>query len=111
MIEKKEISFLWTLAFLLMLLASSYGLFSKPSGDFSIGLSDKILHFLMFLLLSYFLIKSNNYFKISFVFIILYASISELIQFFLIYREGDLVDLFFNYLGIGVIFTKNFFLT
>ena len=47
MIEKKEISFLWTFAFLLMLLISSYGLFSKPSGDFSIGLSDKILHFLI----------------------------------------------------------------
>jgi VanZ family protein len=62
-------------------------------------------------LLSYFLIKSNNYFKISFIFIILYASISELIQFFLIYRDGDLVDLFFNYLGIGVIFIKKFFLT
>ena len=46
-----------------------------------------------------------------FIFIILYASISELIQFFLIYRDGDLVDLFFNYLGIGVIFIKKFFLT
>ena len=64
------------------------------------------MHFFLFLTLSYLLAKSNDNFKFSLIFITFYAFSSEIMQWFLPYREGDLIDLFFNLIGISVIFWK-----
>ena len=96
--------------FLIAFAISCFGLFSISQQESQINLNDKFLHFLMFLILSYLLTKSNNFYKFSLFFILSFASLSELIQFFLPLREGDLIDLFFNLLGIGVIYSKKFFL-
>tara|TARA_B100000242_G_scaffold143519_1_gene102178 strand:+ start:620 stop:964 length:345 start_codon:yes stop_codon:yes gene_type:complete len=104
--KKIRFSYLWTCIFVVALLMSSYALFSQPREESSINLPDKAMHFFLFLTLSYLLAKSNDYFKFSLIFIIFYAFSSEIIQWFLPYREGDLIDLFFNLLGISVVFWK-----
>ena len=104
MTKKIRFSYLWTCIFVVALLMSSYALFSQPREESSINLPDKAMHFFLFLTLSYLLAKSNDYFKFSLIFIIFYAFSSEIIQWFLPYREGDLIDLFFNLLGISVVF-------
>ena len=95
--------------FLIAFAISCFGLFSTPQEESQINLPDKVLHFLMFLILSYLLTKSNNFHKFSLIFILSFASFSELMQFFLPLREGDLIDLVFNFLGIGAIYSKKFF--
>ena len=107
--KRIEFSYFWTSIFIVVLLISSYALFSQPSGGSLINLPDKAMHFFLFLTLSFLLNKSNNYLKTSLFFIILYAVLSEIIQWFLPYREGDFIDLFFNLLGILVIFWKKIF--
>ena len=109
LIEKVKFSYLWTSIFLVVLSISSYALFSEPREEPSINLPDKAMHFFLFLTLSFLLNKSNDYFKISLIFIISYAVLSEIIQWFLPYREGDFIDFFFNLLGILVIFRKKIF--
>ena len=96
MTKKIRFSYLWTCIFVVALLMSSYALFSQPREESSINLPDKAMHFFL----------SNDYFKFSLIFIIFYAFSSEIIQWFLPYREGDLIDLFFNLLGISVVFWK-----
>ena len=109
LIKRIEFSYFWTSIFIIVLLISSYALFSQPSGGSLINLPDKAMHFFLFLTLSFLLNKSNDYFKTSLFFIIFYAVLSEIIQWFLPYREGDFIDLFFNLLGILVIFWKKIF--
>ena len=111
MIKKRDFSYFWTYLFLIAFAISCFGLFSSPREESQINLPDKFLHFLIFLMLSYLLTKSNNFHKFSLIFILSFASLSELIQFFLPLREGDLIDLFFNFLGIGVIYSKKIFFT
>tara|TARA_B100000886_G_scaffold201202_1_gene138900 strand:+ start:32 stop:412 length:381 start_codon:yes stop_codon:yes gene_type:complete len=111
LIKTRDFSYFWTYLFLIAFAISCFGLFSTPQQEPQINLPDKFLHFLMFLILSYLLTKSNNFHKFSLIFILSFASLSELIQFFLPLREGDLIDLFFNLLGIGVIYGKKFFST
>jgi len=111
LIKTRNFSYFWTYLFLIAFAISCFGLFSTPQQESQINLPDKFLHFLMFLILSYLLTKSNNFHKFSLFFILSFASLSELIQFFLPLREGDLIDLFFNFLGIGVIYSKKFFFT
>jgi VanZ family protein len=110
LIKKIEFFNIWGFLFLLAFSISSYGLFSEPEGEQFINLPDKIAHFIMFLILSFLLIKSNKYVEFSLFFIIFYAILSEIIQYYLPYREFDLIDLFFNFLGIGAIFIKIFLL-
>ena len=109
MIKTREFSYLWTYLFLIAFAISCFGLFSSPQEESQINLPDKFMHFLMFLMLSYLLIKSNNFRKFSLFFILAFAILSELIQFFLPLREGSLIDILFNFLGIGVIYSKKFF--
>tara|TARA_B100001287_G_scaffold248494_1_gene227737 strand:+ start:149 stop:475 length:327 start_codon:yes stop_codon:yes gene_type:complete len=89
----------WRILFCLTFALVSYGLFSEPSSESGFEIPDYLLHFSAFFLLSFFLTKSSNFF-IALVLIGLYAPITEIIQFFLPYRDATLLDLFFNYLGI-----------
>ena len=102
-------SWFWGSQFLLVIFLVSYGLFSVPSGESSLNISDKILHFLAFLVLS---LTLYNAFKNIFLLFILffYAVISEVIQYYLPYREMELMDVISNFLGIFVFLFSIFFL-
>ena len=95
--------------FLISIFLVSYGLFNVPSGETSLNISDKILHFLAFLVLS---LTLYNAFKNIFLLFILffYAVISEFIQYYLPYREMELMDVMSNFLGIFVFYFLFFFL-
>ena len=88
--------------------SSSYGLFSVPSEESSLNIPDKSLHFSAFLVLSITLYKTfKNIFLLFILFF--YAVISELIQFYLPYREMEFTDILFNFLGIFVFLIAIFF--
>ena len=89
----------WRIIFCFSLAIVSYGLFSQPSSETSLGFPDYLLHFSAFFLLSFLLTKASNIF-LAFILIGLYAPITEIIQFFLPYRNASLSDLIFDYLGI-----------
>ena len=71
--KRIEFSYFWTSIFIIVLLISSYALFSEPSGGSLINLPDKAMHFFLFLTLSFLLNKSNDYFKTSLFFIIFWS--------------------------------------
>ena len=105
----KYFSWFWGFQFLSAMLLVSYGLFSVPSEESSLNIPDKILHFSAFLVLSISLYKTfRNIFLLFILFF--YAAISELIQFYLPYREMELTDILFNFLGIFVFLIAIFFL-
>ena len=89
----------WRILFCFTLALVSYGLFSEPGSESIFKIPDYLLHFSAFFLLSFFLTKATNFFIAS-ILISFYAPITEIIQFFLPYRDATLSDLFFNYLGI-----------
>ena len=89
----------WRILFCFTLALVSYGLFSEPGSESSFKIPDYLLHFSAFFLLSFFLTKATNFFIAS-ILISFYAPITEIIQFFLPYRDGTFFDLFFDYLGI-----------
>ena len=89
----------WRILFCFSLAFVSYGLFSEPDSESNLLIPDYLLHFSAFFLLSFFLTKATNFFIAS-ILIGFYAPITEIIQFFLPYRDGTFFDLFFNYLGI-----------
>ena len=93
----------WRILFCFTLALVSYGLFSEPGTESSFKIPDYLLHFSAFFLLSLFLTKATNFFIAS-IFISFYAPITEIIQFFLPYRDGTFFDLFFDYLGIFLTF-------
>ena len=105
----KSFSWFWGAQFLIAIFLVSYGLFKVPSGETSLNISDKILHFLAFLVLS---LTLYNAFKNIFLLFILffYAVISEFIQYYLPYREMELMDVMSNFLGIFVFLFSIFFL-
>ena len=89
----------WQIIFCFSLGIVSYGLFSEPSSETSLSFPDYLLHFSAFFLLSFFLTKASNIFFAS-ILIGFYAPITEIIQFYLPYRNASLSDLFFDFLGI-----------
>ncbi len=96
---KNKFSLIWTIIFLFLFSLISYGLFSHPTEDFESFLYDEVSHYLAFLILTYTIYKSTG--SVSWIFLILvYGLISEIIQFYLPYRDFQLNDLFFNYFGI-----------
>ena len=105
----KSFSWFRGVQFLIAIFLVSYGLFIVPSGEISLNISDKILHFLAFLVLS---LTLYNAFKNIFLLFILffYAVISEVIQYYLPYREMELMDVISNFLGIFVFLFFIFFL-
>ena len=105
----KYFSWFWGCQFLLTFFLVSYGLYSFPSEESSLNISDKILHFLAFVVLS--LTLYNTFKNIFFLFVLfIYAVISELIQLFLPYREMELMDILFNFSGVFVFLIVIFFL-
>ncbi len=104
----KYFSWFWGFQFLSATLLVSYGLFSVPSEELSLNIPDKSLHFSAFLVLSITLYKTfKNIFLLFILFF--YAVISELIQFYLPYREMEFTDILFNFLGIFVFLIAIFF--
>ena len=105
----KSFSWFWGAQFLIAIFLVSYGLFSVPSGETFLNIPDKILHFLAFFVLS---LTLYNAFKNIFLLFILffYAVISEFIQYYLPYREMELMDVISNFLGIFVFLFSIFFL-
>jgi len=95
---KNECKFLANII-LFSLALVSYGLLSEPWSESNLRIPDHLLHFSAFFLLSFFLTKATNFFIAS-ILIGFYAPITEIIQFFLPYRDGTFFDLFFDYLGI-----------
>ena len=89
----------WRILFCFSLAFVSYGLFSESGSESNFLIPDYLLHFSAFFLLSFFLTKATNFFIAS-ILIGFYAPITEIIQFFLPYRDGTFFDLFFDYLGI-----------
>ena len=105
----KYFSWFWGFQFLSATLLVSYGLFSVPSEESSLNIPDKSLHFSAFLVLSITLYKTfKNIFLLFILFF--YAVISEFIQYYLPYREMELMDVMFNFLGIFVFLFSIFFL-
>ena len=89
----------WRILFCFTLALVSYGLFSEPGSESIFKIPDYLLHFFAFFLLTFFLSKASNFFIAS-ILIGFYALITEIIQFFLPYRDATFFDLFFDYLGI-----------
>jgi len=89
----------WWILFCFTLAVISFGLFSEPSSETNLTFPDNLLHFSAFFLLSFFLTKASNI-LIASLLISFYAPTTEIIQFFLPYRDASLFDLFFDYLGI-----------
>ena len=96
---KNKFSLVWTIIFLFFFSLISYGLFSLPNVNSDFLLPDEVSHFMAFLILTYTIYKSME--SINWIFpILLYGLISEIIQFYLPYRDFQLNDLFFNFFGI-----------
>ena len=105
----KYFSWFWGSQFLLTISLVSYGLFSIPSEESYLNIPDKILHLLAFVVLSFTLYNSfKNIFLLFILFF--YAVISELIQYYLPYREMELMDVISNFLGIFGFLFSIFFL-
>jgi len=73
------------------------------------------IYFIFLLSFSYLFFNQGKNFLIALILIGFYAPITEIIQFFLPYRDAAFFDLFFNYLGIlfnffYLKFIENYFL-
>ena len=93
------------LVFLLLVLSISYTALT-PQGDISIPYLDKIFHFSAFIVLSLFLDLSIKRTllssKAALIFLIFYALLIELAQYFLPYRSAEFFDFISDLLGILV---------
>ena len=92
--------------FLISFLSVSFSAFTPSETEGSIANLDKLMHFLAFFISSLLLdlsIKSNliaN--KVFLSFLVTYAGLIEIIQYFLPYRSADILDFIFDLLGILV---------
>tara|TARA_X000000368_G_C22995462_1_gene696403 strand:+ start:322 stop:684 length:363 start_codon:yes stop_codon:yes gene_type:complete len=95
---------LWQSLFAIFFCISLYLFFANfPEKSDSIQHLDKLLHFLIFSFLTFFLLKSIKNIQLGVYFCVLYAAITEIIQSFLPYRKGDLYDLLFDLFGIFLV--------
>ena len=96
---------IYRLVFLILVFVISYAALT-PQGDISIPYIDKILHFSAFLILSLFIDLSMKkpllLNKGALILLILYAFLIELVQYFLPYRDAELLDFIFDLVGILV---------
>ena len=96
---------IYRLVFLLLVLFISYAALT-PQGDISIPYIDKILHFSAFLMLSFSMDLSIKkpllLSKAALIFLIFYALLVELVQYFLPYRSAEVFDFISDLLGILV---------
>ena len=97
---------IYRLVFLLLVLFISYGAVTPVEGGASLPYIDKLLHFVAFLVLTFFMdlsIKKPLLFsKAALILLILYAFLIELVQYFLSYRSAEVFDFISDLLGILV---------
>ena len=97
---------IYGLVFLLLVLFISYGAVTPVEGGASLPYIDKLLHFVAFLVLTFFMdlsIKKPLLFsKAALILLILYAFLIELVQYFLSYRSAEVFDFISDLLGILV---------
>ena len=97
---------IYRLVFLLLVLFISYGAVTPVEGGASLPYIDKLLHFVAFLVLTFFMdlsIKKPLLFsKAALILLILYAFLIELVQYFLPHRSAEVFDFVSGLLGILV---------
>ena len=95
---------IYRFVFLFLLLFISYASVTPMEGGASVPYIDKLLHFSAFLILTLFMdlsIKKPLLFnKIAIIFLILYAFLIELVQYFLPYRSAEVFDFISDLLGV-----------
>ncbi len=95
---------IYRFVFLFLLLFISYASVTPTEGGASVPYIDKLLHFSAFLILTLFMdlsIKNPLHFnKIAIIFLILYAFLIELVQYFLPYRSAEVFDFISDLLGV-----------
>ncbi len=96
---------IYRIVFLVLVLLISYTAFT-PQGDISVPYLDKLFHFSAFIILSLFLDLSIKRTllssKAALIFLIFYALLIELAQYFLPYRSAEFFDFISDLLGILV---------
>ncbi len=96
----------YRLLFLISFLFISFSAFSPSDTDESIANLDKLMHFSAFFILSLLLDLSSKsdlmVNKIFLSFLVTYAGLIEIIQYFLPYRSAEILDFIFDLLGILV---------
>ena len=97
---------IYRLVFLLLVLFISYGAVTPVEGGASVPYIDKLLHFVAFLILTFFMDLSIKkpllLSKAALILLILYAFLIELVQYFLSYRSAEVFDFISDLLGILV---------
>ena len=97
---------IYRLVFLLLVLFISYGAVTPVEGGASLPYIDKLLHFVAFLVLTFFMDLSIKkpllLSKAALILLILYAFLIELVQYFLSYRSAEVFDFISDLLGILV---------
>ena len=97
---------IYRLVFLLLVLFISYAAVTPVEGDASVPYIDKLLHFVAFLILTFFMDLSIKkpllLSKVALILLILYAFLIELVQYFLSYRSAEVFDFISDLLGILV---------
>ena len=96
---------IYRIVFLVLVLLISFAALT-PQGDISVPYLDKIFHFSAFIILSLFLDLSIKRTllssKAALIFLISYALLIELVQYFLPYRSAEFFDFISDLLGILV---------
>ena len=97
---------IYRLVFLLLVLFISYAAVTPVEGGASVPYIDKLLHFVAFLILTFFMDLSIKkpllLSKVALILLILYAFLIELVQYFLSYRSAEVFDFISDLLGILV---------
>ena len=97
---------IYRLVFLLLVLFISYAAVTPVEGGASVPYIDKLLHFVAFLILTFFMDLSIKkpllLSKAALIFLILYACLIEIVQYFLSYRSAEVFDFISDLLGILV---------
>ena len=97
---------IYRLVFLLLVLFISYAAVTPMEGGASVPYIDKLLHFVAFLILTFFMDLSIKkpllLSKAALILLILYAFLIELVQYFLSYRSAEVFDFILDLLGILV---------
>ena len=97
---------IYRLVFLLLVLFISYAAVTPMEGGASLPYIDKLLHFVAFLILTFFMDLSIKkpllLSKAALILLILYAFFIELVQYFLSYRSAEVFDFISDLLGILV---------
>ena len=97
---------IYRFVFLFLLLFISYASVTPTEGGASVPYIDKLHHFSAFLILTFFMDLSTKkpllFNKIALIFLISYAFLIELVQYFLPYRSAEVFDFVSDLLGILV---------